>query len=368
MTWRVRNQNSSAAAMEFSAEQLKQMLQSGLMGEQQQFLPPGQSEDGPWLSAFQALIQLNNEPNSSDDAASRDKGTKTHGAGRSRSVASSSTQEGSSTQRGGRQKKVQSRKPRESRTTATPKQQRVPSEKRSATGKGRSTDDDPTPVTSTGEATPVTSTGEATSESSAVATGTTAPAVAPVPTQRRVSEPAGASLSGASAGSGAGSATLRRSERRLWAAEDEEDELEITPMIDMTFLLLIFFMVTSSVTAMATLELPNSRTGRSEKTEERVVLVVDFPAPLSDAERTPMTGSRFIKLADARLYFQNEPERVFPASQIDSELKKSFQEKPGSRFVLQANRKMPVGVVRQLIKSAAQAGAAETLVGVSMPR
>jgi biopolymer transport protein ExbD len=363
MTWRVRNQNSSADAMEFSAEQLKQMLQSGLMGEQQQFLPSGQPEDGPWLSAFQALIQLNNEPNSSDGAASRAEGTKAHGAGQSRPAASSPTQESSSTQWGVRQKKVQSRKPRESRTTARPKQQRVPSEKRSATGKGRSTDDDPTPVTSTGKAT---------SESSAAATGTAASAVTPVPTQRRTSEPAGASLNFVSAGNGpgggAGSATLRRSERRLWAAEDEEDELEITPMIDMTFLLLIFFMVTSSVTAMATLELPNSRTGRSEKTEERVVLVVDFPAPLSDAERTPMTGSRFIKLADARLYFQNEPERVFPASQIDSELKKSFQEKPGSRFVLQANRKMPVGVVRQLIKSAAQAGAAETLVGVSMPR
>ena len=61
---------------------------------------------------------------------------------------------------------------------------------------------------------------------------------------------------------------------------DDEDELEMTPMIDMTFLLLIFFMITSSVTAMAQLQLPESHTGRAEKTEERVVLVVDFPEAL----------------------------------------------------------------------------------------
>lgn len=139
-------------------------------------------------------------------------------------------------------------------------------------------------------------------------------------------------------------------------------------MIDMTFLLLIFFMVTSSITAMANLQLPESRTGRAEETDERVVLVVDFPGRLEGNDTKSLNGSKFIVLSDAVLYFLDDPERRFPADQLDTELRDAFAKKPGSRFILEANRKMPVGVVRQILKSAAAAGARETLVGVTMPR
>ena len=150
--------------------------------------------------------------------------------------------------------------------------------------------------------------------------------------------------------------------------EEEEEELDMTPMIDMTFLLLIFFMVTSSVTPMANLQLPSSKTGRAEETAVRVVLIADYPEPLAREESEPLVGSKFITLADARLYFEDDAQRVFSADQIDAELQRAFAEKPDCRFILQAHRKMPVGVVRQLLKSAAQAGAKETLVGVTMPR
>lgn len=139
-------------------------------------------------------------------------------------------------------------------------------------------------------------------------------------------------------------------------------------MIDMTFLLLIFFMVTSSITAMANLQLPESRTGRAEETDERVVLVVDFPGRLEGNDTKSLNGSKFIVLGDAVLYFLDDPERRFRADQLDAELRDAFAKKPGSRFILEANRKMPVGVVRQILKSAAAAGARETLVGVTMPR
>ncbi len=159
-----------------------------------------------------------------------------------------------------------------------------------------------------------------------------------------------------------------RERRQMPSDLDDEDELEMTPMIDLTFLLLIFFMVTSSVTAMANLQLPESHTGRAEKTEERVVLIVDFPEALSKEESQSLNGSKFIVLANARLSFQDDIEHVFTADQLEAELQRKFTGSKVSQFVLMANRKMPVGVVRQVLKAAAAAGAQETLVGVTMPR
>lgn len=161
---------------------------------------------------------------------------------------------------------------------------------------------------------------------------------------------------------------IRASRFLLSDMEDEEDELDMTPMIDMTFLLLIFFMVTSSVSRSVNLELPASMTGRAEETQTRIVLVADFPGALSGEDSKSFVGAKFITLADAKLYFEEDAERVFAATEIESELQRAFATKPNCQFILQANRKMPVGVVRQLLKAATQAGAKETLVGVTMPR
>lgn len=127
-------------------------------------------------------------------------------------------------------------------------------------------------------------------------------------------------------------------------------------------------MVTSSVTAMARLQLPESHTGRAEKTAERIVLVVDFPEALTAEESLPLKGSKFLVLANARLFFQDEPERALAADQLERELQTKITASKVSQFLLMANRKMPVGVVRQVLKVAAAAGASETLVGVSMAR
>ena len=55
---------------------------------------------------------------------------------------------------------------------------------------------------------------------------------------------------------------------------DDEEELDITSMIDMTFLLLIFFMVTSVISENAKPALPKSKAGVTEKVDEQVILVL----------------------------------------------------------------------------------------------
>ena len=54
----------------------------------------------------------------------------------------------------------------------------------------------------------------------------------------------------------------------------EEAEMDITPMIDCTFLLLIFFLVTSRMKAEAPVELPKARHGLSVMEKDAVILTV----------------------------------------------------------------------------------------------
>ncbi len=53
-----------------------------------------------------------------------------------------------------------------------------------------------------------------------------------------------------------------------------DDEMDITPMIDMTFLLLIFFILTSKMTAEPTYPLPRAKSGNSVAVKNCVVIVV----------------------------------------------------------------------------------------------
>lgn len=54
----------------------------------------------------------------------------------------------------------------------------------------------------------------------------------------------------------------------------EDDEPDITPMIDMTFLLLIFFMVTSTMKPEGALQIPSARNGIGVSADEAVVLSI----------------------------------------------------------------------------------------------
>ncbi len=53
-----------------------------------------------------------------------------------------------------------------------------------------------------------------------------------------------------------------------------DDEMDITPMIDMTFLLLIFFILTSKMTAEPTYPLPAAKNGNSVSIKNCVVITV----------------------------------------------------------------------------------------------
>ena len=67
--------------------------------------------------------------------------------------------------------------------------------------------------------------------------------------------------------------TLGHRRRKLDAGD-----LDITPMIDVTFLLLIFFMVTSTMKPPATADVPPARYGVGTESDEAVTITVVRPA------------------------------------------------------------------------------------------
>jgi biopolymer transport protein ExbD len=67
---------------------------------------------------------------------------------------------------------------------------------------------------------------------------------------------------------------LARSELVRRRRPAEEAEMDITPMIDCTFLLLVFFLVTSRMNAEAPIELPPARHGGAVVMKESIVITV----------------------------------------------------------------------------------------------
>jgi biopolymer transport protein ExbD len=65
----------------------------------------------------------------------------------------------------------------------------------------------------------------------------------------------------------------------------EEADMDITPMIDMTFLLLIFFLVSAKMGPKAGVELPQARHGGSVATQNAIILTVGPGEPMARVYR-----------------------------------------------------------------------------------
>jgi biopolymer transport protein ExbD len=156
---------------------------------------------------------------------------------------------------------------------------------------------------------------------------------------------------------------------RRQSDEVDEEDLDITPMIDMTFLLLIFFMVTSVISKKANPDLPKSVAGDTEEVDRQVMLVLDFPEGIDESHLESLSGSQDITLQQARIYFQDNRDESIPASELPARLEAKLQE-PGrsKRLILQASRKMPVGVVREVLKLATRANVENVSVAVWIPK
>ena len=130
--------------------------------------------------------------------------------------------------------------------------------------------------------------------------------------------------------------------RRRKVPQDEVG-FNITPMIDMTFLLLIFFMVTTKIT------------------NEQVKKDIALPTAISAKQAEDLSNRDVINLDDTgALWIAN---RQVNDEEMKTYLASRFKANPPLKLYLRADKNTPAKRIRQFMKMASEAGAINVIFG-----
>ena len=131
---------------------------------------------------------------------------------------------------------------------------------------------------------------------------------------------------------------VRRRKRPL-----DEVSFQITPMIDMTFLLLIFFMVTQKIT------------------EQQLNVPVKLPVAIS-AVPPEKTERDIINIDGAGQYYIGDQ----PATkeEVLARLRVKFEDFPPLQIYLRADQNTPTKKIREFVEMATEVGAIDLIFGV----
>ncbi len=123
----------------------------------------------------------------------------------------------------------------------------------------------------------------------------------------------------------------------------DEVSFQMTPMIDMTFLLLIFFMVTQRIT------------------EQELSVPVQLPVALSAAQPEKLERDVIHLDAGGNYHIGNRPATT---EELLAHLKVKFRDFPPLQIYLRADRETPSKKIREFVDMAAEAGAIDLIFGV----
>jgi biopolymer transport protein ExbD len=125
--------------------------------------------------------------------------------------------------------------------------------------------------------------------------------------------------------------------------------MQLAPMIDMTFLLLIFFMVTTKITK-----------------EQRKM---DIKLPIASAAKTAedLSNRELINIDERGDYFGGTgmTQTKMTPKEVEAYLKKRLQEHPPLRVYVRADAKTEAAKIRELMRMCAKAGAIEVIFGTT---
>ncbi|AKJ64100.1 ExbD/TolR family protein [Kiritimatiella glycovorans] len=120
----------------------------------------------------------------------------------------------------------------------------------------------------------------------------------------------------------------------------EEAEVQMAPMIDMVFLLLIFFMVASQLNEMNKID-------------------VDLPVAEDSAIPEDQSGRRLISVKETGQVFAGlNPVSLERLTEI---VKQELEINPQVRFFIRADEQVRHGEVKKVMKTCAEAGAADLI-------
>lgn len=131
---------------------------------------------------------------------------------------------------------------------------------------------------------------------------------------------------------------VRRRKRPL-----DEVSFQITPMIDMTFLLLIFFMVTQKIT------------------EQQINVPVKLPVAVS-AVPPEKTERDIINIDGEGNYYIGD--QMASKEEVLAHLKVKFKDFPPLQIYLRADANTPTKKIREFVEMATEVGAIDLIFGV----
>ena len=123
----------------------------------------------------------------------------------------------------------------------------------------------------------------------------------------------------------------------------DEVSFQITPMIDMTFLLLIFFMVTQKIT------------------EQQLQVPVKLPVAVS-AVPPEKTERDIINIDGEGQYYIGD--QAASKEEVLAHLKVKFKDFPPLQIYLRADQNTPTKKIREFVEMATEVGAIDLIFGV----
>ena len=128
-------------------------------------------------------------------------------------------------------------------------------------------------------------------------------------------------------------------------AKKQEDEIgfQLAPMIDMTFLLLIFFMVTTKIS------------------KEQVKLEIKLPTAANATIPSDLSNRDIISIDGEGVYYIGQ--RKADKKELTAHLKERFKVTPPLRIYVRADKNTPGKQIKELMRIASEAGAVNVIFG-----
>ena len=152
-------------------------------------------------------------------------------------------------------------------------------------------------------------------------------------------------------------APMRKEGRLITSDGDPEDpaEMDMTPMIDVTTLLLIFFLIAGVFQLEAALQLPRAKSGSPHIVgDQKPVALLIAPGEGENAEPV--------------IRFEDQRDTPVPIDQLAGGYRARVEAGSLSEVIVKAHRAVPFGTVRQAMRALAEAGAAPILIGIEEAR
>ena len=130
----------------------------------------------------------------------------------------------------------------------------------------------------------------------------------------------------------------------------EEADLDITPMIDVTFLLLIFFMVASTMQGTPDRDLPPAKFGVGVQDSNAILIAINRPSAPGDIPVVVLSTGEEVTPGD------NDA--------IRGDVENGLQKDENSEVIIQADREVPAGFVKEVMRAVTEVEGVKFNIGV----